>query len=56
MATKSKFKKLEEKIEKKEGLSKESAAAIAASAGRKKYGEAGMVSREKAGIKKANKK
>jgi len=50
---KSKFKKLEEKIDKQKGIDKDSAAAIAASIGRKKLGEKEMVRREKTGIKKA---
>lgn len=40
------FKKLASKIEAKEGVSKESADAITASIGRRKYGERGMVARQ----------
>lgn len=46
------FKKLASKIESKEGVSKESADAITASIGRKKYGERGMVSRQKKAMRK----
>lgn len=46
------FKKLEKKIERKEGLSKERASAIAAVAGRKKYGAAGMAKKAAAGRRK----
>lgn len=48
----SKFKKLQGKIERKEGYSKERAGAIAASIGRKKYGAAGMAKKSAAGRRK----
>lgn len=46
------FKAGVEKIQKKEGLSKKSAGAIMASAGRKKFGAAKMASMAAAGKKK----
>lgn len=52
----SKFGKLEKSIEKKEGLGKKRASAIAAAAGRKKYGEKAMAKKAAAGRKKAAKK
>jgi hypothetical protein len=52
----SKFKKLQMSIERKEGKSPDSAAAIAASIGRKKYGAKGMAKKAALGRKKAAKK
>lgn len=46
------FKELSSSIQKKEGLSKKSADAIAASAGRKKYGAEKMAKMSAAGRKK----
>ncbi len=45
------FKKLQGKIERKEKLPASRAAAIAASIGRKKYGQAGMTRKAEAGRK-----
>ena len=50
------FKKLEKKIEVKEGLGKKRASAIAAAAGIKKLGVKGMEKKAAAGRKKAAKK
>lgn len=48
----SKFSELSNKIQKKEGLSKASADAIAYTAGVKKYGKSGMAAKAAAGKKK----
>jgi hypothetical protein len=50
------FKKLEKKIERKEGYGKKRADAIAAAVGRKKYGTKGMAKKAAAGRKKAAKR
>lgn len=49
----SKFSKLSSKIQKKQGLSKESANAITYSIGVKKYGKEGMAKKAAAGRRKA---
>lgn len=51
----SKFDKLSGSIQKKEGISEERADAIAAAAGRAKYGQKEMTRRAKIGIKRAKK-
>lgn len=48
----SKFTQLSEKIQKKQGISKERANAITATIGREKYGKAGMAKKAAAGRKK----
>lgn len=50
------FKKLEKKIEKKEGYGAKRAKAIAAAVGRKKYGAKAMAKKAVAGRRKAAKK
>lgn len=52
----SKFDKLKNKIEKKEGISGTRAAAIAATAGRKKLGKAAFQKKAAAGRRKAAKR
>lgn len=48
----SKFSQLSKKIQNKEGLPKKNADAIAAAAGRAKYGKAGMEAKAKTGMAK----